>query len=170
VENLTETLAIIRTKRLVLRPFSPADIDSLHALWTAPAVRQFLWDDLVISRERAAAEVERGFENTLRHGIGYWVIERDTTPGIAGFCGFRPIDQGSEIELMYGLERSCWGMGLATEASQALLEWLWRSTAYLRVFARTDPPNQRSVAVMHRVGMRFESATPTMITYTMERP
>jgi hypothetical protein len=58
---------------------------------------------------------------------------------------------------MYGLERACWGKGLATEASRAVLAWLWASTSYQRVFARTDPPNRKSIEVMQRLGMRLDS-------------
>jgi len=70
---------------------------------------------------------------------------------------------------MYGLERASWGKGLATEASRAVLAWLWTSTGYPRVFARTDPPNQKSIAVMQRLGMRFDSASPTLISYVLDR-
>ena len=170
VKKSTCMLPNIPTEHLLLRPFSGEDVDSLHALWTSRAVRQFLWDDLVITRERAIEEIERSFANAAHHGIGYWVIEQDPSRATIGFVGFRPIDKGPEIELMYGLEQRCWGKGLATEASQALLDWLWHSTTYPRVFARMDPPNERSVGVMRRLGMRLESATATMITYVLERP
>ena len=159
----------ISTDRLRLGPFTIMDIDRLHALWVQPDMRRFLWDDIVISRDRAADEVERGLENAVRYGIGYWVIEPQKEDGLLGFCGFRLIDQGPEIELMYGLERACWGKGLATEASRALLAWLWTSTGYARVFARTDPPNQKSIAVMQRLGMRFDSASSTLISYVLDR-
>lgn len=59
--------------------------------------------------------------------------------------------------------------GLATEASQALLTWLWKEKAFQRVYARTDMPNLRSAAVMRRLGMHFESATPTIVIYVLER-
>ena len=163
-------LPVLSTKRLVLRPYQPADLDALHALWTTPQVRQYLWDDIVISRERAAEEVQRGLENEARHGIGYWAIESAQREHLVGFCGFRPVDQGPEIELMYGLSQEWWGQGLATEACEALLQWLWDSTPFPRVFARTDPPNLRSLAVMVRLGMRLYSTTPTMISYVLERP
>ena len=132
----------ISTERLSLRPFTIMDIDRLHALWTQPDMRRFLWDDVIISRDRAADEVERGLENTDRHGIGYWMIEAQKENDLLGFCGFRLIDNEPEIELMYGLERAYWGMGLATEASRVALAWLWNSTGYRRVYARTDPPNE----------------------------
>src|SRR5215472_3425321 len=137
-----ETLPRISTERLSLRPFTIVDIDPLHAIWTQPDMRRFLWDDIVISRDRAADEVARGLENAVRYGIGYWVIETQKEDGLLGYCGFRLIDSGPEIEMMYGLERACWGKGLATEASQAVLAWLWTSTRHARVFARTILPTR----------------------------
>ena len=159
----------ISTDHLSLRPFTIMDIDRLHRLWAEENMRRFLWDDIIISRDRAAAEVERGLENAARYGIGYWIIETLKEDDLLGFCGFRLIDQGPDIELMYGLEPAYWGRGLATEASRAILAWLWTSTSYQRVFARTDPPNQKSIAVMQRLGMRFDSASPTLISHVLHR-
>jgi ribosomal-protein-alanine N-acetyltransferase len=89
--------------------------------------------------------------------------------GIAGFCGFRFIDDGPDIELMYGLRSAHWGKGLATEACSAAIEHLWRTTAFQLVYARTDPPNERSVRVMQQIGMRHESTTASTITYALRR-
>jgi hypothetical protein len=36
---------------MLLRSFGREDIDELHDLWTAPEVRRYLWDDVVISRD-----------------------------------------------------------------------------------------------------------------------
>jgi [ribosomal protein S5]-alanine N-acetyltransferase len=162
-------LPVISTKRLLLVPFTVADIDGLHALWTEPEVRRFLWDDRVISRERAAEEVQLGLHNEAKLGIGYWTMRSSGGRDLAGFCGFRRIDRGPEIELLYGLRGPEWGRGLASEAARAILDWLWPSTDYQRVFARTDPPNRKSIAVMERLGMRLDSATPHWISYVRER-
>jgi len=145
------------------------DIDRLHALWTEPDMRRFLWDDIIISRDRAGEEVERGILNVARHDIGYWIIESQKQDDLLGFCGFRLIEQGPDIELMYGLKRACWGRGLATEASRAVLAWLWASTGYQRVFARTDPPNEKSIALMQRLGMRPHAASSTLISYVLDK-
>jgi RimJ/RimL family protein N-acetyltransferase len=107
--------------------------------------------------------------------LGYWALyipppaAPDEAP-IAGFCGFRFIDNGPEIELLYGLRGDYWGKGLATEACAAALAYLWRSTNYQQVYARTDPPNYRSVRVMQRLGMKHEATTASMITYLLRRP
>jgi RimJ/RimL family protein N-acetyltransferase len=173
------SLSSIRTDRLLLRPFQLDDVAALHQLWTATEVRRYLWDDAVITRETVQQVIESHLATADRLNLGYWVLHiLPVSPigaPIAGFCGFRLIDDGPklddgpEIELLYGLRGEHWGKGLATEASAAAIEYLWRSTAYPRVYARTDPPNEKSVQVMRRLGMKHESTTPSMITYVLYR-
>ena len=175
VENGTRPLAVMRTKRMLLRPWTREDVDSLHALWTAPEVRRYLWDDIVITRDTAEQVVESHLDTVKRHGIGYWALHILPSIGlvgspVAGFCGFRFIGNGPEIELMYGLRPEYWGTGLATEACIASLESLWRSTKLAQVYARTDPQNQKSVQVMLRLGMTHVSTTQSMVTYVLRRP
>ena len=42
----------LSTARLHLRPIQPPDEALLHALWTNPGVRKYLWDDAVIPIEK----------------------------------------------------------------------------------------------------------------------
>jgi Acetyltransferase (GNAT) domain len=64
----------IATDRLSLRPFTQDDVDVLHAVWTDPDVRRYLWDDIVIPRERAVDVVRSHLESVAASGIGYWVV------------------------------------------------------------------------------------------------
>lgn len=163
-------LPILCTNRLLLRPWTGEAVDSLHALWTAPEVRRYLWDDIVITREVVQTIVESHLESAARHGFGYWAVHVADESPLAGFCGFRFIDDGPEIELLYGLKGQQWGRGFATEASLAAIEYLWRSTEFEQVFARTDPPNEASVRVMVRLGMTHLSTTASTITYVLRKP
>jgi ribosomal-protein-alanine N-acetyltransferase len=133
-----------------------------------------LWDDSAIARDTAAQLVESHLVTAEKHCIGYWAlhIPPPTSPAapVAGFCGFRFIDDDPEIELMYGLKPEYWGKGLATEACLSALEYLWCSTTFQQVYARTDPSNLNSVRVMLRLGMTHVSTTESMITYVLRRP
>lgn len=163
------SLPEIRTARLLLRPWNRGDIDTLHEFFTEPEVRRYLWDNTVIPRETVEEAVESHLETSGRDGIGYWTIET-ASDRHAGFCGIRFIDGGPEIELMYGLRGRHWGNGFATEACRAVIEYLWNSTRFDAVHARTDPPNSASVEVMKRLGMEHAASTDSMIGYLLRRP
>jgi RimJ/RimL family protein N-acetyltransferase len=70
---------------------------------------------------------------------------------------------------MYGPRAEHWGRGFATEACLAAIEYLWSSTGFQQVCARTDPPNGGSVGVMRRLGMMHESTTASTITWVLRR-
>jgi len=166
-------LPAIQTPRLLLRPWTAGDVDALHALWVTSEVRRYLWDDSVISREVAAQAVDSHLDTVERHGIGYWALHIRGSPSeapIAGFCGLRFFGESADIELMYGLRAEHWGKGLATEACLEAVDYLWRSTPFGVLYARTDLPNERSVRLMKRLGMRGHSEDGSMITYVLERP
>jgi ribosomal-protein-alanine N-acetyltransferase len=162
-------LPSIHTERLVLRPWTDDDIDALHGLWMDPDVRRYLWDDIAITRERATEAVRAHFESIATRGIGYWALHPADEEPLMGFCGFRGIEKTLDIEIVYGLLPSYWGRGLATEAARATLNYLWE-TAHARVYARTDAPNEKSIAVLHRLGFRQVDSPGPMLTYLLERP
>ena len=77
----------VETARLTLVPFSLDDVDALHRLWTDPDVRRYLWDDVVISRDRAEETVLNSIESAGRSGAGLWVARSRPGAELVGFCG-----------------------------------------------------------------------------------
>ncbi len=163
-------LPILRSERLLLEPFAAADLDTLHALWTDPDVRRYLWDNRIISRDRAAGALASAMGAADQHGIGYWTLRQDRARDVLGDVGFQFIPQTPDIELMCSLRPQFWNRGLAAEAAQAALEYLWRATPFTRVLARGDLPNERSVRLMERLGMWHYSTGTALITYVLDRP
>ena len=146
----------IQTQRLELVPFREEDVDALHHHWTDPDVRRWLWDDVVIPRERAAETVRWAIESAEEKGVGMWsLFLREGDGGLIGFCGFRALPDLDDIELLYSLYPAYWGRGLATEASRAALDFAFRELRVSRVYAGADPPNAESFKVMERLGMRL---------------
>jgi RimJ/RimL family protein N-acetyltransferase len=146
----------LRTSRLWLRPIEPADREPLHALWTEPEVRRFLWDGRIIDLATVDGVIERSAASFARDGFGLFALrpeERGALLGCAGLYRFAP---EREPELLYSLALRAWGRGLASEASRAVLDDAFTRLGLARVPARTDTPNRGSVRVMERLGMRFE--------------
>jgi RimJ/RimL family protein N-acetyltransferase len=140
------------TGRLRLRPAAPADVDALHALWTDPAVRRWLWDDVPIDREVAAAVLTASVASFAAHGWGCWVLEPRDGDAVVGFAALRPVGEGPDVELLYGLDPAYWGRGFATEAAAAVLHHAF-AAGLDRVVGRVDEPNRASIAVLERLGM-----------------
>ena len=147
----------IDTARLRLRPYRDRDLDALHALWTDPDVRRYLWDDMIITRARAAETMQASIASMARHGFGHWAVCAAGADALIGFCGLSCMDETPEIELMYGLAPAQWGCGFATEAARAVLRHAFETVGQPRVHAITDVPNRASIAVLQRLGMQFEA-------------
>ena len=146
----------IKTARLRLRPFGPDDVDDVHRLWREPEVRRYLWDDELISRERAAAVIEESIAAYESGGLGLWGVFRHDEELLVGFCGFWFFHEPPQLQLLYGIAPEHWGRGLATEAARAMMKYGFEELSFERIEASADAPHLASLRVMEKAGMRFE--------------
>ena len=110
-------------------------------------------DDL--ERIRKLAEDSIGWWRD--HKFGVWAIFEKSGYRVLGWCGLRPVPAPSDPELLFGLAPSARGCGLATEAGRAVIGHAFTIETTNSVWAATVSANTRSVGVMERVGMSFES-------------
>jgi RimJ/RimL family protein N-acetyltransferase len=86
------------------------------------------------------------------------VIDRQDSR-LLGECGLRyrdPVLAGdSEIEISYGLAKSAWGRGLATEASLAAMAYGFDVTGLREIVAVAKATNRASHRVMEKLGMHL---------------
>ena len=163
----------LQTDRLRLRPIAAADRKALHALWTEPAVRRFLWDDRVIDLASVDGLIERSTASFAAEGFGLFALREAGRAALRGAVGIFRLRPEGEPELLYSLATACFGRGLATEASRAVMADAFERLGFVRVLARTDPLNLASIAVMKRLGMKYagesmESGLPT-VSYALAR-
>ncbi len=147
----------LRTPRLLLRPFRPEDEDALFGLWNDPDVRRYLWDDQAVSREVVREQIALSERDFRERGFGELVLSLAERPGeVIGFCGLRRIDEGADVEILYGLAREHWGRGLAMEAARAVLHFGFEQVGLEDIFAGADLDNAASIRVMERLGMSYD--------------
>lgn len=147
----------LSTQRLVLRPFVMDDIDALHALWGDREVRRYLFSGEVPAVERVVGIVEDSIRSFATRGYGFFSVRLSAAPEeLVGFTGFRPFEDGDEVELLFAIAPPHWGRGYATEATREALRFGFGECGLSRVVATTDTPNQRSVQVLQRLGLFFD--------------
>ena len=141
----------IETERLILRGWRPEDSDDFWRLGADPQVMDHLPE---LHRDGSDALIGRLQALQESHGHTFWAVERKEDGRVLGFCGVLPPRSPlSEIEIGWRLARDAWGQGYAFEAAQASLDWVWANLPEDTVVAITTPDNQRSQALMQRLGM-----------------
>jgi len=150
----------IRTERLWLRPFATADADRLDALFALPEIRRFLLDDRVMPRAWIEAEIRSSQVSFESRGWGLFCITLEETGPAVGFTGYREFQQPPVPELLYGLDPSHWGRGLAREASGAALRYGAETLGLDPLRVSLDAPNQASHGLALRLGFREVRRSP----------
>jgi ribosomal-protein-alanine N-acetyltransferase len=134
----------------VLRAVTTADGDALHALFTEPGVRRYLFDDITPTR----AETQRHVEAACQHDA--WMILCDGA--VAGLVSLRPVD--GDRELIIAVGERYWGRGIAFAAAEAAMQHAFEVLRLPRLHASVDLPNERSHRLMLRLGFAATGEVP----------
>lgn len=147
-----EMPAPILTARLALRPYDLDDVEQVHdVLYGDADVMRHLGGAVSRAATREALEAYVAQQEAAGYSF-YAVVERETGL-IAGEAGLFPLGgEGPEVELGYVLGRAWQGRGFAVEAGHALLAEAFGPLALARVVAVTREANDRSRAVLARLG------------------
>lgn len=151
----------LRTARLRLRPWQPADWPAFAALTADAEVMRYFPAPLTTAQSDALAdEINR---RIVRQGWGFWAVEHLDTRQFIGFVGLNipsaDLPFSPCVEIGWRLARPWWGQGLASEAARAVLGFAFARLQLPEVVAFTTVTNLRSQAVMQRLGMQRDAAT-----------
>jgi ribosomal-protein-alanine N-acetyltransferase len=150
---MSDPSIVIRTARLTLRNFDPADAADMFEMNSDPAVIKYTGDDPFDSVE-AARKFINGYEAYKKYGCGRWTVLFGGT--YAGWCGLNFNFDVQETDLGFRLKKNFWSKGIATEAAQACVDYGLRNLGLTRIIGRAMEENSASIRVLEKVGMRFE--------------
>ena len=168
--------ARIETPRLVLRPFTPADVDDLLSMDGDARVMRYIGTGTgPRSRDEVVAAIGRIVDFSLRHpGMSLLHASLRDVGRFVGGCGLFPVPDGSAIEIAYRLPYACWGHGYATEMARAVLAHGFDALRLPRIVGLTFPENASSRRVLLKIGMRDEGEAEhygrTMRVYAADGP
>lgn len=140
---------ILKTERLLLRPFTENDLNAILDIYGDAEVNRFLpWFPL-----QNTEEARRFYETRLagQEGLHYAVcLQQEDRP-----IGYVDVSAEDSADLGYGLRREYWRRGIITEACRAVLDQLQKDGVPY-VTATHDVENPRSGRVMQKLGMRYQ--------------
>ncbi|WP_026927861.1 GNAT family N-acetyltransferase [Granulicoccus phenolivorans] len=159
---MTEPIRL-RTARLQLRGWVPADLVGFTAMNADPAVMRYF--PAPLSAAESAARFETLRTDLQQRGWGWWVLAPAGAADFLGFVGLAPVafaapfsgGAGAEIvEIGWRLVRPAWGHGYATEAARACVAYAFDELGLPGLVSFTSELNHPSRAVMQRLGMTHD--------------
>jgi RimJ/RimL family protein N-acetyltransferase len=169
-------VTVISTARLVLRQLEPRDSRFILELLNEAGFVRFIGDKGVRTRADAREYIQKGpIDSYLRHGFGlYAACLRDGTP--IGICGLVKRDGLADVDLGFAFLSRYTGKGYAAEAAGEVLADAHRRLQIRRVVAITAPDNSSSIAVLEKLGLKFERRVrltddgPELNLYATQQP
>jgi len=150
----------LETDRLILRRFTPADLDATVAYQGLEEVARYcMWEPR--SRERVRELIPRWIamngEGEASEGLQY-AVERKADGRMIGDAVLMFTNRAArQGEIGYVFNPAFQGRGYATEAMVAVMEAGFEQAGLHRICARCDARNAASWRVMEKLGMRREA-------------
>jgi ribosomal-protein-alanine N-acetyltransferase len=146
--------------RIRLRRWRDEDREAFAAMNSDARVMEFFRSRL--SRIESDAMVDRIQKHFGEHDFDLWAIEVSGVAPFIGFAGLAVARFSAHftpcVEVGWRLAFEHWGRGYATEAARLALGYGFGTLALSEVVSFTSATNQRSRAVMERLGMRRDPA------------
>jgi RimJ/RimL family protein N-acetyltransferase len=150
----------LRTDRLMLRPLTADDVESIHAYQSREEVCRYI-PYAPRTRGEIADRIDSGVLTSVINSVGealslgVTLLDSDV---VMGDVMLRWVsDEHKCGEVGYAFNPEFQGNGYATEACRALLPLAFDGLGLHRIIGRIDARNLASANVLRRLGMRQES-------------
>lgn len=157
------SLPVIRTTRLVLRPFVRADASSVQRLAGDPAVALTTQNIPHPYRDGMAEVWIESLEAAWADARSMTLAVTHATEGLVGAVGLELALAHARGELGYWIGVPFWGRGYATEAAAALVRFGFGDLGLNRIQAHHMMRNPASGRVMLKLGMKPEGVHRQLI-------
>ena len=155
--TLPDRPPVLRTERLMLRPFSAND---------AADVQRLAGDrDIAATAVRMPHPYEEGMaeawiashDEAWSEGVAVAIaIASSDGATLLGSTGFNFALEHAKAELGYWIGKPYWGHGYATEAVREVVRWGFEDLGLFRVYAHCVKGNRASARVLEKAGLVFE--------------
>ncbi len=150
-------MIILETERLVLREVTVQDAAFVLDLLNSPGFLENIGDRGVRTPDQARTYIEERVLGSYRdHGFGMWLTAQKSDGAAVGLAGLVRRDGLDVPDVGYAFIQRAWGRGYAQEAAAAVLAHARGPMGIPQLAAITTPQNLASMAVLRKVGFRFQ--------------
>ena len=150
---------VVETPRLVLRRLEERDAEFVFTLVNDSAWLQFIGDKGVRTLDDARAYLRNGpIDMYAKHGHGLYCVETKADGEAIGMCGLIKRDTLPDVDLGYAFLPQARGGGYAYEAASATMTYARETLNIQRVLAIVSPGNKGSIALLEKLGFRFDKS------------
>jgi RimJ/RimL family protein N-acetyltransferase len=151
---------ILKTDRLILRPFERSDLDDVLGYYSLPEVQRYLdWKARDKTEAKSAFEAMRRQKRLTRPGeILTLGIVRKADGCVMGHVSLRWTDAtAGQGEIRFAIGPVYRRHGYASEAVRAMMDLAFGEYRLHRIFAVTAGDNEASAQLLRQLGMRLEA-------------
>ncbi|HYG01454.1 MAG TPA: GNAT family N-acetyltransferase [Chryseosolibacter sp.] len=147
----------LRTNRLTIRELELTDARFILELVNTPGWLQYIGDRNIHSIKDAERYLTDGpLASYEKNGFGLCLVERSDDYRSLGICGFLKRSYLQHPDLGFAFLPAYVGQGYASEAANTYLVNTKKTLRLKTVLAITTPHNQRSIALLKKLGFLFE--------------
>jgi RimJ/RimL family protein N-acetyltransferase len=150
----------LTTERLILRPYRPDDVPSLHAMFGDADVSRYLhWQPMDLEQARAKVEqrLRQASIGADSHALVLAAIEAASGQYVGEMMLAIRSAEHLQGEIGWSMHPAFHGRGFATEGAREMLRVGFEVLGLHRIAAECDPRNGASIHVMEKLGMRREA-------------
>ena len=151
---------ILKTDRMILRPFERSDLDDVLSYYSLPEVRRYIdWKARDKSEAKSAFEAMRKQTRLTRPGdILTLAVVRKADGAVMGHVSLRWTDAtAGQGEIRFAIGPTFRRQGYASEAVKKVMTFAFEEYRLHRIFAVTAGANEASSKLLRGVGMRLEA-------------
>ncbi len=148
----------LETERLVLRRVTLDDAGLMLAVWNDPDFIRHVADRGIRTLEQAASALQDGaLKLYADYGYGPYLMSLKSDGAEVGICGLFRRDHLQDPDIGFAIMPEYRGRGLTSEAAAAVVAHARDDLGIKYLTAIVSPENTRSIALLEKLGLRYES-------------
>ncbi len=146
----------MKTERLGFSMWSATDLDLAAQLWGEEEVTRYICADGKFTQQDIIRRLDTEIHNDKLFHIQYWPMFELVTNELIGCCGIRPYKpELKSYEIGFHLRKRYWGLGYASEAAKAVIDYSFTVFKADKLYAGHHPCNEASEKLLIKLGFQY---------------